>query len=128
MGSEAKYQLHPWKKPFTLLIVNQNSSSFRKFVKQVSQISAGDGGRGRKPPPKKKNVIKAHSGNICSHLRKFPDLCDTMRPHYGQLTMLSLEVLSWHLLKELEDFFLPEGWEVCEVMERVEHGVAVSTM
>lgn len=51
-----------------------------------------------------------------------------MRPHYGQLTMLSLEVLSWHLLKELEDFFLPEGWEVCEVMERVEHGVAVSTM
>lgn len=73
-------------------------------------------------------MIKAHSGNICSHLRKFPDLCDTMRPHYGQLTMLSLEVLSWHLLKELEDFFLPEGWEVCEVMERVEHGVAVSTM
>lgn len=67
-------------------------------------------------------------GNICSRLRKFPDLCDTMQPHYGQLTMLSLEVLSWHLLKELEDFFLPEGWEVCEVMERVEHGVAVSTM
>lgn len=48
MGSEAKYQLHPWKKPFTLLIVNQNSSSFRKFVKQVSQISAGDGGVGSK--------------------------------------------------------------------------------
>lgn len=51
-----------------------------------------------------------------------------MRPNYGQLTMLLLEILSWHFLKELEDFFLPEGWKVCEVMERVEHGVAVSTM
>lgn len=47
MGSEAKYQ----KKPFTLLTVNQNPSSSRKFAKQVSHLY---GGWRRKK--KKKNV------------------------------------------------------------------------